>query len=172
VSVEETARIISFVVAPVVMITSCAILIGGMLTQYGANNERLPALARERLDHLRMLGAMNSRLPPVTGSADAPGPQLLADTFTAERLREIDVQLPQLLRRHKHVHDALLTTYGAILSAPFYVSSAACSPSPSRRWPTIAWQRPRRWSSTWAARRCCRPASCASRRRFASRTMR
>jgi hypothetical protein len=36
------------------MMTSCAILIGGMLSLYSSVNDRLSLMARERLDLLRM----------------------------------------------------------------------------------------------------------------------
>ena len=36
--------------------------------------------------------------------------------MTVERIREIDVQLPDLLRRHKLDHDTVLTLYCAMLT--------------------------------------------------------
>ncbi len=102
-NVETITRAIQFILAPVVMVTSCAILVGGMLTLYGDLNGRLRSLARERLDLLR--GSNDSLEVP-------PG---MSDAFKTERLREIDAQLPGLLRRHELVHHAVLAVYFAIM---------------------------------------------------------
>ena len=100
---QEIGQAISTILAPVVIVTSCAILIGGMLTLYGAANDRMRALSRERLDLLRTAGG---DLRSASGNVDV---------YAAERLDEIDRQLPQLLRRHKRIHDAILVEYCSIL---------------------------------------------------------
>lgn len=120
-SIDLTAKIIQFILAPVVMVTSCAILIGGMLTQYGALSDRLRLLARERLDLLR-------RPDGSIGLASQ-----MADAYATERLRQIDTQIPQLLKRHALVHNAILAAYLAILGfiiSMFVIASAALSSSP------------------------------------------
>lgn len=94
-SAETVTRTIQLIVAPVVMVSACAIFVGGLLSHYEAINARMRAMARERLDILR---------------APAKG-----DFILAERLAEIDVQLPQLLQRHARVHHALLAAYVCIL---------------------------------------------------------
>jgi hypothetical protein len=43
---------IQAMVAPVVLITTAAILSGALLTMYGSVNDRMPAMDRERLDIL------------------------------------------------------------------------------------------------------------------------
>lgn len=100
---QEIGQAIQTILAPVVIVTSCAILIGGMLTLYGATNDRMRALSRERLDLLRTSGGALSM------TIAKP------DEYTTERLIEIDRQLPQLLSRHKRIHDAILVEYCAIL---------------------------------------------------------
>lgn len=100
---QQIGQAISTILAPVVIVTSCAILIGGMLTLYGAANDRMRALARERLDLLR------------TAGGDLGSAARTIDDYAAERLHQIDRQLPQLLRRHKRIHDAILVEYCAIL---------------------------------------------------------
>ena len=85
---------IQLILAPVVMVTACAILLNGLLGHYAAINDRLRAMSRERIGLLRMMDG---------------------GVLTAERLREIDGQMPDLLRRHKLIRDAVLTIYLAIL---------------------------------------------------------
>jgi hypothetical protein len=94
---------ITAIVAPVVMVTACAILVGGMLTQYNEMNARLRAFAKERLDLLRTDDGGLARVAELTGA------------FAKERLLELDTQLPQLLHRHQRIRNAVLTMYCAVL---------------------------------------------------------
>jgi hypothetical protein len=98
-SAETVARTIQLILAPVVMVTACAILLGGLLSHYATINDRLRALARERLDLLRQANA-NATVP---------------DAFILERLQEIDKQIPDLLHRHRLERDAVLCVYCAVL---------------------------------------------------------
>jgi hypothetical protein len=84
------------------MMTTCAIMLGGMLTLYSSVNDRLRLMARERLDLLRM--------PDGTFSSAAA----LSTAYSGERLRELDRQIPELLRRHQLIHNGLLAVYGAL----------------------------------------------------------
>ena len=102
-TVEIATRTIQLMLAPVVMISACAILVSGMLTRYALINERMRTMARERLDLLRM------------GGATLVGIFSPQDPFIAERLQQIDKQAPELLRRHMMMHNAVLTLYLAIL---------------------------------------------------------
>jgi hypothetical protein len=77
-------------------------MIGGMLSLYSSVNDRLRLMARERLDLLRM--------PDGSFSSAAA----LTVAYSAERLRELDRQIPSLLRRHQLTHNALLAVYGAL----------------------------------------------------------
>ena len=43
---QNVQSAITTIVAPVVMVTACAILVGGMLTQYNQTNERLRTFAK------------------------------------------------------------------------------------------------------------------------------
>jgi hypothetical protein len=121
-TVETIGRTIQLILAPVVMVTSCAILVGGMLTLYGNINDRLRALAHERLDLLRT----------PNGTLDSAA--MASDSYQHERLYEIDGQLPGLLRRHEMVHNAVLATYAAILVfvlSMFVIAMAAILSSPA-----------------------------------------
>jgi Flp pilus assembly protein TadB len=112
-SVAETAQILQLILAPVVMITTCSIMLGAMFGHYQAINDRLRAFARERLD--LVLG-------------DAP-PGRLMD----ERLEQIDDQLPSLLRRLQQSHDAVLLLFVAIaifVASMLAIGAATVSGSP------------------------------------------
>jgi hypothetical protein len=100
---ETVSRTIQLILAPVVMVSACSILVGGLQAHYAAINDRLRAMARERFDLLRSL-----RGNPMRAAEEI-------DTLVLERLEEIDHQVPDLLRRHRRVHDAVLAVYSAIL---------------------------------------------------------
>ncbi len=89
------------ILAPVVLVTSAAILAGGMLTMYGSVNDRMRTMTAQRLTVLTDAdGTFRSRalLPPAS----------------VERLAEIDRELPLLLHRHGMIRDALVLTYLAV----------------------------------------------------------
>jgi hypothetical protein len=94
---EMVTRIIQTIIAPVVMLNACAILLGGLLNHSAAINDRLRGMARERIEMLRA---------SVTPSADR---------LLAERLDEIDTQMPDLLHRLSLIRAAIMSVYGAIL---------------------------------------------------------
>jgi len=96
--VASVSQTIQFILAPAIMISACAIILGGLLGRYAAVNDRLRVLAHERFDLIRAVQK---------GEVDA---------LTPERIREIDAQLPDLLRRHKLDHNTILTLYCAMLT--------------------------------------------------------
>lgn len=102
-TLADVFRTIQFVLAPVVMITSCGIIINGFLTRYEDASDRMRALARERLSLL-------------WGSPDqqSPGAQPTG-RYATERLKEIDHQIPTLLTRHHMLRNALQALYLAML---------------------------------------------------------
>ena len=87
-SIEITIRSISLILAPVVMVTSCALFLNGLLQRYHAISSTMRAMHRERLDLLRAAGKS------ITGALES------IDGVTAERLHEIEIQLPKMLQRH------------------------------------------------------------------------
>jgi len=102
VTAADLARIIQIILAPAVMITSCALIVGGVLSQHTSINNRLRTLARERLDLLTAPdGTLNLS-------------QTISHPAHAERLGEIDAEIPRLLRRHELVRNAALALYSAI----------------------------------------------------------
>lgn len=100
---ETITRTIQLIIAPVVMVSACALLLNGLLARYGSINDRLRALARERLDLLRR------------------GKQ--ANPLDQGRIGQIDSQLPLLLRHHRLTHDAVLLVYiaAALFIADMFV---------------------------------------------------
>ena len=101
-SAQTVAQTIQFILAPVVMVSSCAILLTGFLARYAGINDRMRAMTQERL------GLLRAAPDDATGST-------ATDPLVAERLGEIDRQLPELLRRHELVRDSVLVVYLAIL---------------------------------------------------------
>src|SRR2546430_2333497 len=102
-NIDTTIRTISLIVAPVVMVTSCALFLNGLLQRYHAISSTMRAMHRERLDLLRAAGKS------VTGALES------IDGVTAERLHEIEIQLPKMLQRHNLIQRAVLVIDVAIL---------------------------------------------------------
>jgi hypothetical protein len=125
-SAETVSRTIQLILAPVVMVSACSILVGGLQAHYASINDRLRAMARERLDLLRSL-----RAEAVRGSEER-------DTLALERLEEIDHQIPVLLRRHRQVHDAVLAVYCAILIFVASMFVIACAAAVNTDWTATA----------------------------------
>ncbi|MBD2099492.1 DUF2721 domain-containing protein [Leptolyngbya sp. FACHB-261] len=111
-SAKSIAEIIQIIIAPVVMVTACAILLGGLHARYSSISNRLRAMTRE---HLELLHGGNK-----------------SPEFTSERLLQINFQLPELLAHHKRVHDTLQAIYYAIIIfivSMFFIASAAATGS-------------------------------------------
>jgi len=88
-------------VAPVVLITTAAILSGALLTMYSSVNDRMRAMDSERLDILTSAGTLLSAAEVLPAGR--------------ERLTQIDTQqLPMLLRRHRLLHNAVLLIYAGV----------------------------------------------------------
>ncbi len=102
-SAQIVAQTIQLVLTPAVMITTCAILLGGLISHYAAINDRLRVMAHERLEIWRSIVIERSSSPAKS------------DPIITERLQEIDAQLPDLLHRHTLARNALVTGYLAII---------------------------------------------------------
>ena len=106
-NVEMVAHTIQLILAPVVMVTACGLMLNSLMVRYGAINDRIRGMNRERLDLLRKM-------------SDAQ--------LDRERLTEIDTQTPDLLQRHKQMRDALMLVYMAVLvfiANMFVIASAS-----------------------------------------------
>lgn len=95
-SIETAVRIIELIIAPVVMITACAIMQNGLTARYSSLGERLRIVNQEKLSLLE---------------ADLSNNQL-----RFERLQDLEKFLPELLHHHHLVHNALAMVYYAILT--------------------------------------------------------
>lgn len=93
-SAESVSRTIQLILAPAVIISACAITVGGLVSRAGAINDRLRTMNRERLELLE---------------------EAVSRFLARERIEEIDRQLPDLLRRLRLAHHAVMATYSAIL---------------------------------------------------------
>jgi hypothetical protein len=88
-------------VAPVVLLTVGSLISNGLLTVYNSVNDRMRQMTRERIEILT--GPLGEKLD----AANVP-------TMSRERLEEIKVQLPLILRRHRLTRISVLTIYGAV----------------------------------------------------------
>jgi hypothetical protein len=94
---------IQAMLAPTVLMTTAAILAGGVQTMYAAVNDRMRAMTAEKLSRL-------------TGTDSALTRESGLPAATSERVAEIDAQLPLLLTRHRVLHNALQLLYAAVLT--------------------------------------------------------
>jgi Protein of unknown function (DUF2721) len=92
---------ISAMVAPVVLLTVGGLITNGLLTVYSAVNDRMREMTRERIE---------IRTGPAGEKLDAAA----VPVMSRERLAEIEVQLPLMLRRHKLTRRSVLIIYAAI----------------------------------------------------------
>jgi Protein of unknown function (DUF2721) len=90
----DVAQTIQLIIAPVVLITACALIQNTILMRYAAVGQYMRSLALERLQVLR--SSKNT------------------DPFYLERLQEIDRQIPLLTHRHRLLQKVVLMVYGAV----------------------------------------------------------
>jgi hypothetical protein len=93
---------ISAMVAPVVLLTVGGIISNGLLAVYSDINNRMRDMTRERLEIRRGSAGQvldNDRVP----------------ALDQERLKEIGVQLPMMMRRHELTRASLLVIFVALV---------------------------------------------------------
>jgi len=106
-TIDSIIRTISLILAPAVMISSCAIFLNGIITRYESVSARMRAMHHERLELLH-------------GLRHTTGNGVSSYGFSNHRIQEIEIQLPRLLKRHKLLHNAVLAENTAIA---FFVTS-------------------------------------------------
>ena len=94
-AIEGVAKTISMIIAPVVMVTACALMVNGLIVRYGAIDDRVRNMDQE----LSNLGEVDLDQNPTR----------------TQRLRTLEILLPKLLKHHHYVHDALFFIYLSIL---------------------------------------------------------
>lgn len=92
---ENITRLIQLILAPAVMISACAIMVGGLVGRFAAINDRLRLLNKERYELIAKFSD---------------------DSLSAERLSEIDGQIPGLEGRLHLSHNSVVLVYCAILT--------------------------------------------------------
>src|SRR5580700_8240307 len=92
---------ISAMVAPVVLLTVGGLVTNGLLTVYSDVNDRMREMTRERIEILT--GPTGEELEPASVAA-----------MSRERLEEIRVQIPMMMRRHRLTRLSVLTIYCSI----------------------------------------------------------
>ncbi len=105
-----TTDVIQSILAPVVMITACALLLNSIGAQYTNFANQLRALALERVELLRQLAKASTDL-----------------TFLESKLEIIDRQLPLLLSHHHSLHNTMLLIYLSIIACLTSMSILGCS---------------------------------------------
>jgi hypothetical protein len=100
-AIDSIIRTISLILAPAVMISSCAIFLSGIITRYESVSARMRAMHLERLELLQGLRHTTSS-------------GVSSDGFSNHRIQEIENQLPHLLQRHKLLRNAVLAENASI----------------------------------------------------------
>ena len=114
-NIQGIISVISFILAPVVMVSCCILFLNGQLQRYDALANRIRTMNQERLTLLREIdNDVHSALESIDG-------------FRKLRIQEIETQLPHLLRRHLMLHRAALTIGSAILICIFSMFLIAIS---------------------------------------------
>lgn len=90
---DQITRVIQSILAPVALVTTCALLINGLQQRYVNLGDRLRTFHNEWL----MLHLNRSTSPN--------------DTFVRWREDELAVELPHMQRRYRMIHDALVALY-------------------------------------------------------------
>jgi uncharacterized oligopeptide transporter (OPT) family protein len=117
---ETIIRTITLIVAPVVLLSCCTLFLNGMLTRYNAISDRMRTMHQERFNLLLSIDKS------ITGAFKA------IDGLSATRVREIEEQLPHLLRRYDLMHHAAMSLYIAIvvfIISMFVIAVAAITTS-------------------------------------------
>lgn len=123
-TIETIIQTITFILAPVVMVSCCTLFLNAMLTRYNNLSDRMRNLHQERFNLLLSIDSS------ITGALRA------IEGLNAVRIREIEEQLPHLLKRHRQLHLVAMFLYLAI--ATFVISMFIIAISTLTSSPAIA----------------------------------
>ncbi len=118
-SIDTIIRTISLILAPVVMVSSCAIFLNGLFGHYQTISARLRGMHRERLELLQ--------------TVDMSTTAERTFSIIVQRILEIDTQLPNMLRRHKLIRDAVVAIGVAVsifITSMLIIALATAANSP------------------------------------------
>lgn len=93
-SAADVSKTIQLIIAPVVLVTACALIQNAILGRYAAIGQYMRSIALERLQLLRS----NETIDPLY----------------MERLQEIDRQIPLLTQRHRLLQNTIVVVYSAM----------------------------------------------------------
>ncbi|GCE24664.1 hypothetical protein KDA_01480 [Dictyobacter alpinus] len=111
-------NVISLILAPVVMISSCTLFMNGLLQRYDSLSARLRAMHIEHMELIHLIQKENSENPSDPREINA-----LRD-LNRERLKELEFEMPHLLTRHKLQWNAILAaeiTIGVLVLSMFEI---------------------------------------------------
>jgi len=111
---EAIIKTIDLIIAPVVMITACAIIVNGLIVRYAALAEKVRATHAEQMKLLEI--------------------DLQLSALKRHQLEELEELLPDLLDHHHQVHDALVAVYLAILIFLLDMIAIAVAVSTHQSW--------------------------------------
>lgn len=94
-SIEGVTKIISLIIAPVVLITACGLIVNGLVIRYNSIGDRIRTVNQEISKHRSV--------------------HIHEDDTETQHLPELEVLLFDLFRHHHLVHDAILLIYLSIL---------------------------------------------------------
>lgn len=92
---ETLVRTINLIIAPVVMLTTCGIMLNGLIVRYSWLSDRVRLIQQERLTLMDF--------------------DLSQSQSKNERLHQLNYLLHDLLKHHHQVHDVLVLIYLSIL---------------------------------------------------------
>jgi ABC-type multidrug transport system fused ATPase/permease subunit len=94
-SQEAVVKTINLIIAPVVMLTTCGMMLNGLMGRYSWLSDRVRSVHQERLSLLEL--------------------ELSPQQFQHEQLHSLDRLLQDLLQHHHQLHDVLVLIYLSIL---------------------------------------------------------
>lgn len=103
-NIETMVHIINLILAPVVMISGCALVLNGLLNRYESIGGRL------RLMHIELLDLLRTREQNQAEHAAK------SQSIDLNRQLEIEEQIPRLMRRYTLVRNAVLLVEVAVIT--------------------------------------------------------
>lgn len=111
---ETLVKTINLIIAPVVMLTTCGIMLNGLIVRYSWLSDRVRLVQQERLTLMDLdLSQLKSK---------------------GERFHQLNHLLHDLLKHHHQVHDVLVLIYSSILIFMLDMLLIAVAIATDRQW--------------------------------------